>query len=145
MRPGRQWSSSLGPAWRRVDVPTIREAVLNWLTRDPGVNALAAGRISPVREKQRTTYPNITYERTSGLTWGHLSGLAGVSEIAFRVACWSAVSEFEAASLAAAVKAAMDRYRGGQSGVMIQFCRVRDVTDAPVDPFAGDDVGLFCE
>lgn len=124
---------------------TIREALRNRLTQAPAVAALAGDRVTPIRSKQRSTFPNITYERIGGNESVHLGGPLGESEATFRLRCWSERSEKEAAELAAAAKAALNGFRGGQSGIYIQSIRVTDVSDQPLDPFAGDDVGLFCE
>lgn len=94
---------------------TIEEAITAHLLADAGVAALVATRVYPVKMPQRPTYPAVTYFRVSGPREHSQSGPSGLAHPRFQLDCMAATYA-GAKTLAAAVRLALDGFRGSMGG-----------------------------
>jgi hypothetical protein len=104
------------------------------LAADPGVSALVADRIRPLRLAQGETYPAITYQRIACSPRSTLDGATGRLRSVVQATCW-AESYLEAHALADAVRACVTDYRGTWDGVDV--LRIEPPDERDTEPVEG--------
>ncbi len=97
----------------------VEEAIYSRLSTHAGVSALVGSRIYPSLMPQNVTLPALTYIKVAGPRVSAMSIDTGVARPRFQVSCWSQTYS-QAKALAAQVRAALQRWRGTESGVVIQ-------------------------
>jgi hypothetical protein len=130
----------------------IEKSLCRYLLALAGVQRLAGDRVSPWKSSQGTQSPKLTYKLVSGERVEALSGPVGMAKPVYRLSCWGNTME-EARALALVVRGnrdapALDGFRGWmggrEAGHFVQCARVRDASDDPEEPYAGDEQGEPC-
>jgi hypothetical protein len=88
---------------------SIQARLYDHLRFNPGVAALVAARIYPVRMPQQPTLPCITYIRVDGVPQYTHSGRSDLVQSRLQISCW-ATTYAAAIALADAVKASIDSF-----------------------------------
>lgn len=90
---------------------TVAETLQGYYAAHAGVAALVGARIYPIRWKQGTEFPCLTFQRISGaLEYSH-SGPSGLTPTRWQLTCW-ARTYTAAEALAIQVVAATNAYPG---------------------------------
>lgn len=93
-------------------------AVYTILKDTAAVSALVAGRVYPVQAPQNPTYPLVTYQRISAVRVRSVDGPSGLAQPRIQVDAY-ATTYAGAKALAAAIRGALDGYRGTAGGVRV--------------------------
>lgn len=104
---------------------TIGTSLYDALRNDSGVAALVSQRIYPLQLPQTPTYEAISYERVSNTPQ---NGSTNMRRTRWSISCWAATYG-EAHTLANAVKAAMEDYRGGDIKLAMVENEIDDYDD----------------
>lgn len=96
----------------------LGEAIAKRLEDDSGVGAIAANRIYPVILPQDPDLPAVTYQTVAGDRETAMGTNPGIANPLVQVDCW-ARTHAEARSLALAVKASLERWRGTVASVEV--------------------------
>ena len=103
---------------------TIQDALYSRLSGYGGLSALVSTRISPLRMKEDQALPAVTFQRISGVPIKAMGADPGTVASRFQVDCWGdRIGDggySDAVGVAVQVKAALQRYGGTVSGVVIQ-------------------------
>lgn len=95
---------------------TIKTELYSRLSGYAGLTGLVSTRIHPVRLPQNCTMPAVTYQIVSGPRVSNFGDDTGDVRYRVQVDCWASAVTGESASadaVADQVKAALQRYRGG--------------------------------
>lgn len=95
---------------------SIETALRAQLAASP-VAALVVGRIYPLRLPQLGTLPALTYQRISTVRARSQTGPSGLATVVFQIDCWAHTFD-ECRVLAAAVRQALDGFRGQLGGLV---------------------------
>ncbi len=106
---------------------TIEEAIHDILVADNTVKAITT-RCYPSTLPQNPTYPLILYIRLFGSTDNHLNGSSGMASPSFQIEAW-AETYAAAKALAAAIRGALNNYRGTTGTVRIGSCLIQSERD----------------
>jgi hypothetical protein len=96
----------------------IEQAIYNLLSGDATIAALVGTKISPVKKKQDSDLPAITFRRVTTGRFPAMSVDASVVKARFQVDCWAGTYPV-AVQLKNAVKAVMKRWRT-TTGITVQ-------------------------
>lgn len=104
-------------------------AVLGLLKASTGLAALVAARVTPDVMDEPATFPAVTYQKTGGGSARGALSDPPLMHASFQVSSW-AKSRAQASSIAAQVRAAMDRRRKVTvAGVAVDDCFYEDDVD----------------
>ncbi len=93
----------------------IEEALYSHLTNDAGVSALVGNRVYPLMAPQDAALPHLVYQRISSPRLRSHGGPSGLAHPRFQITA-TAGSYSAARSLANAVRASLDGFRGTMGG-----------------------------
>ncbi|WP_337177662.1 DUF3168 domain-containing protein [Paludisphaera sp.] len=121
---------------------TLRAAVRAMLRDAPAVFELVGERIRFAASKQRDATPRITYTVPSSQAWSDLDGATGTDEARVRVSAW-ADGSVRAEALAAAVRAALDGFKGQVGRVWVESAAWLQDVDLPEPSRGGRDASIY--
>lgn len=104
----------------------LEEAIFARLKASTGVTGIVSTRIYPTRLPQNPTYPAVTYQRITGRSDFHQTGLSGMGEGRIQISCWTKTAEKgggdypQAKDLREQVRLALAGFQGTVAGVEIQ-------------------------
>lgn len=122
---------------------TIEDAIYSRLSGYASLTALVGTAIYPVRRGQSTKSnpPYVTFQLISDVPLYAMGVTVNVARPLYQFNCWATTPQL-ATDVAAQVRAAIEgQYRqvwGGESGVTIQGCHIKDVQDV-----FDDETGWF--
>lgn len=124
----------------------LEEGVFARLSASTGVTSIVGSRIYPEELPQNPTYPALTYQRISGRSGFHQTGLSGMGEGRIQVTCWSRKAEKgggdypKVKDLREGVRLSLAGFQGTVAGVEIQSSDL--VNDMDVQSADNDHLGL---
>jgi hypothetical protein len=89
----------------------IRPALRSFLLGSPGIAAVVAARVYPIKLPQGTTAASIVYNRISGVGDYHMQGLSGFAKHRYQIDVWAPTAEV-ATTLADLIRDRIDGYQG---------------------------------
>lgn len=101
-----------------MTTPEPGNALFAILTADTAVAALVVARIYPVTAPQNVTKPYAVYQRIGGIRNRSLDGPDGLARPRYQIDAWSLDID-EARAIAAAIRRAIDGFRGQSAGLTI--------------------------
>lgn len=119
----------------------LQEAIYSRLTSVQAVSALVSTRVYPRVMPQNVKLPAIAYQRTDEERFSAMTGDIGIVRATLEVSCWGTTFS-SARDVAAAVRGALQRYRGTVQSVEILDGYVTGVED--LEPDLIDGVLLHC-
>jgi hypothetical protein len=114
--------------------PDPGAALFSIITGDATVAALIVARFYPITAPQNVTKPYATYQRIGGVRHRSVDGPAGLASPRYQVDAWATDID-EARSLSAAIRRAIDGFKGDAGGLTIHEI-VMD--DEPFEDFEPD-------
>lgn len=100
---------------------TIEVALHDRMAGHAGLSALVSNRIYPLRMPQGVTFPAVTYHRVSSQPVSAFGADTGLEAARFQVSAWSdSRTPLAAHDVAVEIRAALQRFRGTQTGIVIQ-------------------------
>lgn len=124
----------------------LEEGVYARLSGSTGVTSIVSTRIYPEELPQNPTYPALTYQRISGNSHFHQTGLTGLGEGRIQVTCWAQKAEKgggdypQVKDLREAVRLALAGFQGTAGGVDIRS--VDFTNDLDIQTEDNDRLGL---
>lgn len=124
----------------------IETELATWLKAQPAIAALVGARIYPAHLPQDQTLPAITLEREGGEPIGAMGGSTATSRATIRFDYWAqaeAGGQYTLVkSIADAVRAVFDRYRGALDDLTVSGAFLRSEEDSPEPPEDATDMAL---
>ena len=120
----------------------FRAGLYSWLTSQAPITAQVGTRIYPLLAPSTAAMPFLTYQRIDEQEEAHLTGLSGLTMAVYQFDVWGK-SASEAAAALAALKTAMDMYRGLMGAVPIRQFTITSILDGLEEPSDGQTMGLF--
>lgn len=121
-----------------MTTPDPGDALFAILTADATVAALIVARLYPITAPQNVTKPYAVYARVGGPRNRSLSGPDGLARPRYQIDAWATDID-QARALSAAIRRALDGFRGDSAGLTIHEI-VMD--DEPFEDFE-PDTGLY--